>query len=31
MWKTLPEYSKKAKELAASMKDVYSAQTLYVQ
>jgi TP901 family phage tail tape measure protein len=31
MWKTLPQYSKKAKELAASIKDVYSAQTLYVQ
>ena len=31
MWKTLPEYTQKAKALAASIKDVYSAQTLYVQ
>lgn len=31
MWKTLPEYTQKAKTLAASIKDVYSAQTLYVQ
>ena len=31
MWKTLPEYSKEAKKLGAAIKDVYSAQTLYVQ
>ena len=31
MWKTLPEYSKYAKQLGTAIKDVYSAQTLYVQ
>ena len=31
MWKTLPQYSKEAKKLGAAIKDVYSAQTLYVQ
>ena len=31
MWKTLPQYTAEAKKLAASIKDVYSAQTLYVQ
>ena len=31
MWKTLPQYSKYAKQLGAEIKDVYSAQTLYVQ
>lgn len=31
MWKTLPQYSKEAKKLGAEIKDVYSAQTLYVQ
>lgn len=31
MWKTLPQYSKYAKQLGAQIKDVYSAQTLYVQ
>lgn len=31
MWKTLPEYSKYAKQLGSAIKDVYSAQTLYVQ
>ena len=31
MWKTLPEYSEEAKKLGAAIKDVYSAQTLYVQ
>ena len=31
MWKMLPQYSKEAKRLGAVIKDVYSAQTLYVQ
>lgn len=31
MWKKLPEYSNQAKQLGAAIKDVYSAQTLYVQ
>ena len=31
MWKTLPQYSKYAKQLGAEIKDVYGAQTLYVQ
>jgi hypothetical protein len=30
MWKTLPQYSKEAKKLGVAIKDVYSAQTLYV-
>lgn len=31
MWKTLPKYSKEAKKLGTAIKDVYGAQTLYVQ
>ena len=31
MWKTLPKYSKEASKLGVAIKDVYNAQTLYVQ
>ncbi len=31
MWKTLPKYSKEASKLGTAIKDVYNAQTLYVQ
>lgn len=31
MWAKLPEYSKEAMKLGASIRDVYAAQTLYVQ
>lgn len=31
MWKTLPKYSKEAKKLGTAIKDIYGAQTLYVQ
>ena len=31
MWKTLPQYSKEASKLGTAIKDVYNAQTLYVQ
>lgn len=31
MWKTLPEYTKRANELGLAVKDVYEASTLYYQ
>jgi len=31
MWKTLPEYTKRANELGLTVKDVYQASTLYYQ